>query len=83
MGIRELRQKYAPNSCASVAIARAVIAEIPGGEQAYRLKDELYKAAQNNPEFKPYYAAAVAVVDAMRAAIGRRYGLKSYTEEEK
>lgn len=82
MGIRELRQKYAPNSCASVAIARAVIAEIPGGEQAYRLKDELYRAAQNKPEFKPYYVAA-AVVDEMRAAIGRRYDLKSYMEERK
>ena len=82
MGIRELRQKYAPNSCAAVVIARAVIAEIPGGEQAYQLKDELFKAAQNNPKFKPYYVAAVAVVDEMRTAIAKKYNLKSVQNEE-
>lgn len=66
MGIRKLRQKYAPNSCAPVVIARAVIAEIPGGERLYRLKNELCKAAQSDPKFKPRHAA----VEEMKAAIG-------------
>ena len=74
MGIKELRSAYGPKQRATTVLNRAVRSEIPGGDRLFQIVNRLYE------EKSPLFAELNAVLEEMRAAIAKKYGLKSTKE---
>lgn len=74
MPARELQERYG-GTCAAQAINRAVMAEIPGGEKALALRQEVFKARRSSPRMERFYLALNELCEEMRDSIAERYGL--------
>lgn len=78
MGIRELREKYGPNSKNQSVMNRAVKAEIPGAAILFDLLPQLYEKASDGDQFACHvYDEIEKALTEMKMEIAKRYDLKS------
>ncbi len=83
MGIRELREKYGPNSKNQSVMNRAVRSEIPGADILFDLLPKLYDKASAGDMFAREICVEIEkALSAMKTEIAKRYHLKSERNDD-